>query len=36
MNARTLEQLCYREGWTPRLRDGTYWYAHRTADGKSQ
>jgi hypothetical protein len=36
MNAKTLEQLCYREGWTPRLRDETYWYAHRTADGKPQ
>jgi hypothetical protein len=36
MDAKTLEQLCYREGWTPRLRDETYWYAHRTADGKPQ
>jgi hypothetical protein len=36
MDPKTLEQLCYREGWTPRLRDATYWYAHRTADGKPQ
>lgn len=36
MDAHTLVHLCYREGWTPRLRDQTYWYAHRTATGKPQ
>jgi hypothetical protein len=34
MDTRTLKQLCYREGFTPRLRANRYWYAHRKRCGQ--
>jgi hypothetical protein len=34
MDTRTLKQLCYREGFTPRLRANRYWYAHRKHGGQ--